>query len=58
MNTPRVAALAIASAAVSGGLLVVWWGSLVAGSALSALGVDVVVLAVALWQQRRTAAVG
>jgi len=44
--------LALASAALSLAMIVVWWGSLVVGSAFFALVFDAAVIVVVLWQLR------
>ena len=44
--------LALASAAISPAMIVLWWGSLVVGSAFFALVFDLAVIAVVLWQLR------
>jgi hypothetical protein len=49
--------LALASAAISLAMIVLWWGSLVVGSAFFALLFDLAVTAVVLWQQRSGAVV-
>jgi len=49
--------LALASAAISLAMIVLWWGSLVTGSAFFALVFDLAVIAVVLWQLRSGAGV-
>ncbi len=44
--------LALISAAISLAMIVLWWGSLVTGSAFFALVFDVAAIAVVLWQLR------
>lgn len=44
--------LALASAIISLAMIVLWWGSLVTGSAFFALVFDIVVIVVVLWQLR------
>ena len=44
--------LALASAAISLAMIVLWWGSLVVGRAFFALVFDLAVIAVVLWQLR------
>lgn len=44
--------LALASAAISVVMIVLWWGSLVPGSAFFALVFDLAVIVVVLWQLR------
>jgi hypothetical protein len=49
--------LALASAAVSLTMIMVWWGSLLTGSAFFALVFDLAVIVVVLWQLRSSAGV-
>jgi hypothetical protein len=49
--------LAQASAAISLAMIVLWWGSLVVGSAFFALVFDLAVIAVVLWQLRSGAVI-
>ena len=49
--------LALASAAISLAMIVLWWGSLVVGSAFFALVFDLAVIAVVLWQLRSGAVI-
>jgi hypothetical protein len=49
--------LALASAAISLAMIVLWWGSLVVGSAFFALLFDLAVIAVVLWQLRSGAVI-
>jgi hypothetical protein len=44
--------LALASAAASLAMIVLWWGSLITGSAFFALVFDLAVIVVVLWQLR------
>jgi hypothetical protein len=44
--------LALISAAISLAMIVLWWGSLVTGSAFFALAFDLAVIVVVLWQLR------
>jgi hypothetical protein len=49
--------LALASAALSLAMIILWWGSLVTGSAFFALVFDLAVIVVVLWQLRSVAGV-
>ena len=49
--------LALASAAISLAMIVLWWGGLVVGSAFFALVFDLAVIAVVLWQLRSGAVI-
>jgi hypothetical protein len=49
--------LALTSAAISLAMIVLWWGSLVTGSAFFALVFDLAVIVVVLWQLRSGAGV-
>jgi hypothetical protein len=49
--------LALASAAISLAMIVLWWGGLVVGSAFFALVFDLAVNAVVLWQLRSGAVI-
>jgi hypothetical protein len=45
--------IALSSAAISLAMIVLWWGSLVVGSAFFALVFDLIVITVVLWQLPR-----
>jgi hypothetical protein len=49
--------LAVVSAAISLAMIVLWWGSLVVGSAFFALVFDLAVIVVVLWQLRSGAVI-
>jgi hypothetical protein len=49
--------LALASATLSLAMIIVWWGSLLTGSAFFALVFDLAVIVVVLWQLRSSAGV-